>query len=168
MARKAKTGKQIRNKRRNRKRAGAGTVAAFIIAALCLGIGIRLFGFTFIYVTSGRMAETLPPGHVVLVSRMAPAERGDIVLANGGFSRVVGMPGDRVGVSEGRLTVNGAALDEPYVIGSAADAAETLLGAGRYLLMADDRSVGGMIVSAETISGVALFIVWPLGGFSFL
>jgi signal peptidase I len=45
--------------------------------------------------------------------------RGDIVVFHHPqppllVKRVVGLPGDRLSINDGRVTVNGAALDEPY------------------------------------------------------
>lgn len=167
-AKKRSKAKKQTRRRSSKKKVPAATFAAFIIAAVCIGLGIKLFGFTMILSGAGGMPQALPNGSVALVSRMAVPERGDIVLAEGSFTRVVGMPGDTVAVSGGRLTVNGAFTDEPYTTGEAPDAAETKLGAGQYLLMPDDRTRGGLVVTAADIYGVALFRLWPLNTFAFL
>jgi signal peptidase I len=68
-----------------------------------------------VYAPSGRLAQALMPYRDV--------SRGDIVVFHppdqpGRFyvKRVVGLPGDRLRIADGRVTVNGAALDEPYAV----------------------------------------------------
>jgi signal peptidase I len=66
-----------------------------------------------VYAPSGRFAQTLMPYREV--------SRGDIVIFHppdqpGRFyvKRVVGLPGDQLRMTDGRVTLNGAVLNEPY------------------------------------------------------
>ncbi len=68
-----------------------------------------------VYAPSGRVARSLLPFREVA--------RGDVIIFHppGNLStlyvkRVVGLGGDRLRISGGRVTVNGAALDEPYTV----------------------------------------------------
>jgi signal peptidase I len=64
-----------------------------------------------VYAPAGRLARWLLPSR--------PVERGDIVVFRHPsppllIKRVVGVPGDRVRIEDGKVFVNGAPLDEPY------------------------------------------------------
>jgi signal peptidase I len=98
----------------------------FVIAAATLAGGVALsIGMTRLYsIPSTSMENTLRPGDLAVASRGASARRGDVVViraplpgsaASGLFvRRLIGLPGDRVACcdSEGRVTVNGEALEE--------------------------------------------------------
>jgi signal peptidase I len=102
---------------------------------------VALFLLTFILqpflIPSESMEHTLLVGEFFLVNKQifAPAgsqhwllhwimpyrkvERGDIVVFHHPdppylVKRVVGIPGDRIRIEDGRVSVNGAILDEPY------------------------------------------------------
>jgi len=93
--------------------------------------------------------------------------------------RVIGLPGDRVVCCDpqGRLTVNGVSLDEPYLFPSdlpSRDRFDVLVPPARVWVMGDHRSrsadsrahladPGGGTVPIDKIVGRAVAIVWPLG-----
>jgi signal peptidase I len=96
--------------------------------------------------------------------------------------RVIGVPGDRVVCCDagGKVTINGAPLDEPYIFpGDAASALKfsTLVPEGRLWLMGDHRSVsadsrsllgapGGGLVPLDRVIGRPVQILWPLDRFA--
>ncbi|MEU8776433.1 signal peptidase I [Streptomyces sp. NPDC048606] len=112
-------------------RGGLGNVLSGIVVA----IGFVLFvgGFAWgalLYqpytVPTDSMAPTVNPGDRVLAQRIEGSEvrRGDVVVftdaawsATPMVKRVVAVGGDRVGCCgpNGRLTVNGTEIDEPYI-----------------------------------------------------
>ncbi len=86
-----------------------------------------LFGFDHYRLPSKSMSPTLQFGDFVLVNRWAytaaTPQRGDIVVFQypkdpsiSYVKRVIGLPGDRVTISGGVVSVNGAELSEPYVL----------------------------------------------------
>ncbi len=93
--------------------------------------------------------------------------------------RVIGLPGDRVACcdAQGRLTINGISLDEPYLFPMdlpSRDKFDVLVPPGRVWVMGDHRSrsadsrahladPGGGTVPIDKIVGRAVAIVWPLG-----
>lgn len=97
----------------------------FVTVAVMLALfrGIFLLGF----VTSGSMETTLPTHSVFLSWHLSYAvgdpvpERGDIVLFDSDelgqtlVKRVVGLPGETVSFQDGRVLINGTALEEQYL-----------------------------------------------------
>jgi signal peptidase I len=110
------------------------------LASLLRTVVVALFLLTFVLqpylIPSESMERTLLVGDFLLVNKQAYAPsgritrflmpyrkvcRGDIVVFHppdqpGRFyvKRVVGLPGDRLRIADGRVTVNGQVLDEPY------------------------------------------------------
>jgi len=111
------------------------------LASLLRTVVVALFLLTFVLqpflIPSESMEHTLLVGDFLLVNKQifAPAggrdslsrflmpyrdvRRGDIVVFHHPdppllVKRVVGIPGDRVRIEDGRVTVNGVVLDEPY------------------------------------------------------
>ncbi|MFT2719230.1 signal peptidase I [Deinococcus sp. A31D244] len=94
--------------------------------------------------------------------------------------RVIGLPGDTVQVTQGRVTVNGRPLNEPRTTAywnaachdTTSDLANTpavTVPAGTYFVMGDNRSPGGSLdsrvfgpVGTADIAGRAVASVWPL------
>jgi signal peptidase I len=108
------------------------------LARLLLLVVVALFLNTFVLqpyvIPSESMERTLLVGDFVLVNKQAYApagvlsrgfmpyrdvERGDIVVFHHPrhpyvVKRVIGLPGDRLHIADGRVTVNGVLLAEPY------------------------------------------------------
>ena len=100
------------------------------------------------------MLPTLRPRERVVFSarayrRQAPA-RGDVILVRApdnsarlDVKRIVGLPGEKVALSGTRITIDGAALDEPYLFGwtPAGEGAsmEWTLGGDEYIVLSDNR-----------------------------
>jgi signal peptidase I len=108
--------------------------------------------------------------------------RGDIVVFNtpdravarcgaGGtfVKRLVGLPGDRISMSEGVLHVDGEPLEEPYVNGGdhGNDFPVRKLGADEYFMMGDNRgsscdSREWGPVARDDLIGPVFAVYWPL------
>ena len=108
------------------------------LASLLRTVVVALFLLTFVLqpylIPSESMERTLLVGDFLLVNKQVYAPsgsltqyllpyhdiaRGDIVVFHHPqhpylVKRVVGLPGDRLRINDGRVTVNGAVLDEPY------------------------------------------------------
>jgi signal peptidase I len=114
-----------------------------LLVALVLAVAIRIFIFAPFKIPSGSMIPTLLVGDRIFVEkityRFSKPERGDIIVFKfpldqkknfkvtiGGkrvgfkwdsrrdfVKRLVGLPGDKIEIKDGKLVVNGEALEEP-------------------------------------------------------
>ena len=143
------------------------------------------------------MQDTIQDGQFVLVDRLTPHfdpyHRGDIVVftppANAEsqdhepfIKRVIGVAGDRVEIRDGKVLVNGIAIDEPYVYAAGGVAQPTrpdggldtwTIAAGQLFVMGDHRArssdsrvFGPIDVSA--VIGRAWLRYWPLADLAIL
>jgi signal peptidase I len=109
-----------------------------------------------------------------LVYMLHPPERGDVIVfippnttARDFIKRVIGLPGDHVEIVNGRVLVNGAALDEPYPLNPASySAGAVTVPPDEYFVLGDNRnnssdSHSWGTVSAKSIIGKAWVSYWP-------
>lgn len=100
------------------------------IAGVAVALAVNSWVVTLARVESVSMQPTLNPGDRVVLVRLGEVSRGDVVGFDGRGSfvplahpkvtylkRVIGLAGDRVTCcdEQGRVVVNGVALDEPYL-----------------------------------------------------
>jgi signal peptidase I len=108
------------------------------LATMLTLVVVTMFLHTFVlqpfFIPSESMERTLLVGDFLLFNKQVyappgplskwlmpyrPVERGDIVVFHHTqppllVKRVIGLPGDHLRIEDGRVMVNGAALDEPY------------------------------------------------------
>ncbi|MBN2501424.1 MAG: signal peptidase I [Anaerolineales bacterium] len=129
-------------------------------------------------VQSISMEPTLHEGQYLIVSKITywfhPPERGDVVVLdppNGQspipyIKRVVGLPGEAVDVRDGRVWIDGVALNEPYISGPPTYNQKRVLGENEYLVLGDNRNnssdshVWGAL-PRQNIIGKSVFRYWP-------
>lgn len=173
-------------------------VVETLVLTVLIFLGIQTFVAQPYKVQQGSMETTLLPEQYVLVDKLtprwAPYSRGDIVVfdppetwSSGGgvpfIKRVIGLPGDRVELLEGKVFVNDIELDEPYIYRengvpqatdrAAGGASEWLVPADQLLVMgdhrqdsADSRSFGP--IEVEHVIGRAWLRYWPFDTFGVL
>ncbi len=105
-------------------------VVETLVLTLVIFLGIQTFVAQPYKVQQGSMETTLLPDQYVLVDKLtphwSPYTRGDIVVfdppaswsqGNGVpfIKRIIGLPGDRVELRDGKVFVNGNELNEPYI-----------------------------------------------------
>jgi signal peptidase I len=122
------------------------------------------------------MYPTLAPGEYVLFDRLAyrlgRPQRGDVVLASHParsreriIKRVVGLPGERIALRDGRCWVNGEPLGQPLGEGAFPEG-EWTLGDDQYFLLGDapDLSTDARHfgpVQRQQILARAWLVYWP-------
>ena len=147
--------------------------------ALVFGI-VRPFLVEAFYIPSESMVPTLKVGDRVLVNKFiydfTEPKRGDIVVFKSVdeentdlIKRVIGLPGDRVVVRRGRVSVNGRRLKEPYVNGKQPDFSNfgpIRVPPNHYFFMGDNRADSedsryfGPVPEKNLIGG-AFLRFWP-------
>jgi signal peptidase I len=112
-----------------------------------------------------------------LAYRVGEIHRGDVVVflyphdhEKSYIKRVIAVPGDDLKIDHGRVYVNGAPVEEPYVPTRFADdrsQPEMTVPAHEYFVMGDHRSISSDSrdfgpVNRELIYGKAAFVYWPM------
>jgi signal peptidase I len=133
-----------------RRRTRLRTVAVVAVVVAVVVAGLLLEPFT---VRSSSMTPTLHTGDQILAEKLTPRfghlARGDLVVfpAPGTdalmVKRVVGLAGDRVGLADGRLVVNGHRRREAYVDLDSVDGVyfgPVVVPPGSVFVMGDDRA----------------------------
>ncbi|MEU2560170.1 signal peptidase I [Streptomyces longispororuber] len=160
-----------------------------------LTAGVLLLLTTFVVqpfeIPSGSMEPTLRNGDRILVNKLAyrfgaEPQRGDAVVFDGSgyfgdadyVKRVAGVGGDRVVCCDrrGRITVNGQAVDEPYLYPGDKPSTvpfDVVVPDGTLFVLGDHRSdssdsrdhlgsPGGGMIPVDDVIGRADWLVWPL------
>lgn len=183
-------------------------LAVLVTVAVVVSLVVRTFLIQTFYIPSGSMEHTLDINDRVLVNKIVydfrDPHRGEIVVFEAPESwrlmsndkdfikRVIGVPGDHVVCCDdrGRITVNDAALDEPYLFRNAVgqldapsrDVFDITVPDGRLWVMGDHRSASadsrenfrrtGDVTQAtipiDVVVGRAFVLFWPPGRFSWL
>jgi signal peptidase I len=136
------------------------------------------------------MMPTLTTGEFVWVNKAAYVtldgkyvlggpQRGDIAVLRPPdtnedvdlIKRVIGLPGDRLRIQNGQVSINGRSLDEPYIRFGASynyplDGSEVTIPTGKYFVLGDNRANSrdshlGWFVPAENLVGRAWISYWP-------
>ncbi|MGP3926244.1 signal peptidase I [Streptomyces sp. 8N616] len=173
-----------------------------VLSGLAVAVGCVLFLGGFVWgailyqpytVPTDSMAPTVDAGDRVLAQRVDGSEvrRGDVVVFEDKVwgdlpmvKRVVGVGGDEVACcdEQGRLTVNGKPVEEPYVRGgepASPDGFDTSVPKGNLFLLGDHRSTSqdSRVHLADSdhgsvprgaVSGRVEAKAWPLDGFGML
>jgi signal peptidase I len=124
------------------------------------------------------MEPRVHAGELVLITTLAyrfgPVRRGDVVAfkhdaptAETYIKRVVGLPGERVEVRDGIVSIDGRALAEPYVrFRDKRSAPSVVVPPRAYYVLGDNRadsddSRNWGVVPESDVVGKALLGVWP-------
>jgi signal peptidase I len=147
--------------------------------ALLVFIAFAVMGLRPGQVSGFSMEPRIDSDEYVLINalayRLGKPRRGDIVAFRHErtaptvyLKRVIGLPGDRIAIDHGVVTVDGAALDEPYVhFRDARSFAPVVVPRDAYYVLGDNRansddSRAWGFVPVRDLIGRAMFCVWPL------
>jgi signal peptidase I len=170
--------------------------------AILVAVLVRAFVLQTFYIPSQSMEHTLNIFDRVLVNKLVydfrEPHRGEVVVFKAPsewrsgpegedfIKRIIGVAGDRVVCcDDGKLTINGVPLDEPYIYTSddgvqdpAADKDfDITVPSGRMWVMGDHRQASGdslehweqtddinvATIATDTVVGRAFVVFWPVG-----
>jgi len=123
------------------------------------------------------MLPTLHDGEFVLVNRLAyrlgTAAPGDIIVFRSVnqadldlIKRIVGTPGDRIVIGDGKVAVNGTTLKEPYINAAPRYSGQWSVPDGYLFVLGDNRndssdSHAWGLLPIQNVIGKAILIYWP-------
>lgn len=163
------------------EKTGTGRTAWLLIllAAVVISVAVRSYVIEPYTVIGQSMQPTLVDGERLLVAkfvyRSGLPRRGDIIVFSSPHrdgsdyvKRIIGLPGDTVELRLGRVYINGAPLEEPY-LGQypSSDFGPARIGAGGVFVLGDNRGNSedsryfGEVPLTE-IKGKVVACIWPL------
>lgn len=102
-----------------------------VTVAILLAVGVRVFVAEPRYIPSSSMEPTLLIDDRLIIDKLSfrwrKPERGEIIVFNPPnnpvvpdatkvyIKRVIGLPGDRISIHDGKVFINDAPLNEPYI-----------------------------------------------------
>ena len=155
------------------------TLKIVFVVAVVASLLLNLFTFVMPVVKyyGNSMSPTLSDGQILIVSKVAKIETGDVIAFYYNnkllVKRVIASSGDWVNIDEeGTVYVNDVRLEEPYLLDKSLESCDIELPyqvpEGKYFLMGDHRatsvdsrhsSVG--CIEKDAIVGKIIFRVWP-------
>ena len=160
-----------------------------IIQIVVFAVAIFLFVYLLILqphkIKGDSMQPNFPDAEYLLTDkvtyRFGEPKRGDVVVfeapTNNGdefIKRIVGLPGDKISVKNGKLYLNGKALEEPYLSNDVYTSGAGFLSEGKEIVVpieqyfglgdnrprsSDSRTFG--FITKEKITGRAWLVYWP-------
>jgi signal peptidase I len=153
-------------------------VGITILIAVAVFALLRLTVQSYTVVMSS-MEPNFHDGDCIMVNKMSyrssGPQRGDIIIFDPPFSslhpfikRVIGLPGDIVEIKDGKVSINGTALEEDEYIKERPNYTmeATEIRESEYFVLGDNRnssndSHNGWTVPRDNIIGKAWFTYWP-------
>lgn len=165
-------------------------LARVVIIAFVIMLAFRIFVAEPFIVSGSSMAPTFHNREYLIINkigyRLHVPERGDVIVfkyprdtSQYFIKRVVGLPGEKVQIADGKVTLynaqhpNGKVLDEPYLtnkIVTFGGEGTVTLGSEEYFVLGDNRQASSDsrvwgILPKHNIVGKAWLRVFPLGEF---
>jgi signal peptidase I len=169
-----------RHHQRAFSRALRGTVWTLVVVAAA-AIICSTFFFSVFQIQGSSMEPTLNEGELVVASKSKHFQRDDIIAFYYNnkvlLKRVIGFPGEWIDINQdGIVSINGQALEEPYVKENALGQCDITLPCQipdeRWFVLGDHRAtsvdsrskaIGN--VAEEQLVGKIVFRIWPLSKF---
>jgi len=159
------------------------TIFRPLAIAIACALVVRGAFFRVYAIPSASMAPTLQPGdQIVVTPYRAPfarvPRRGDVVVFRSPLGRdellikrIIAAPGDLIASQDGRVTIGGHTLAEPYVQrdGASGVIAPQIVPAGCYFVAGDNRedswdSRSWGVLPHELVAGRARLVLWSWSG----
>ena len=158
-----------------------------LVSAFVIAMALRTFVFELVRVDGDSMLPTLTTDERLFVEKISKLSEdglniGDIIIVHylgeenkSYVKRIVGLPGDKLKVENGKLWRNGVLIQENYTLDSRMnyDFEEYIVPEDSYFVMGDNRNdsmdsrVVGSISRSEIV-GHAVCVIWPIWEFKTL
>ncbi|MBI4119420.1 MAG: signal peptidase I [Parcubacteria group bacterium] len=149
-----------------------------LIAVLAVWL-IRTFLIQPFLISGSSMEPNFSDGHYLLIDelsyRFRQPHRGEVIVFRSPtddstyfIKRIIGLPGEKVTIKGGEISVNGALLKESYLPGGrTVGDREISLGANQYFVLGDNRaysfdSRNWGPLAADRIVGIVRLRLWPV------
>lgn len=147
-----------------------------LVLAVVLYFGINAISVR-VRVDGYSMIPTLQNGEYILVNKLAyktgEPVRGDIVVfvfpvnpQEDLIKRIIGLPGERVAIHDGIVTIDGVQINEPYIAAAPLYDGEWVVSEGQLFVLGDNRNESKDshqwgLLPVENVVGKAVLIYWP-------
>ena len=158
-----------------------------LVSAFVIAMALRTFVFELVRVDGDSMLPTLTTDERLFVEKISKLSEdglniGDIIIVHypgeenkSYVKRIVGLPGDKLKVENGKLWRNGVLIQENYTLDSRMnyDFEDYIVPEDSYFVMGDNRNdsmdsrVVGSISRSEIV-GHAVCVIWPIWEFKTL
>ena len=158
-----------------------------LVSAFVIAMALRTFVFELVRLDGDSMLPTLTTDERLFVEKISKLSEdglniGDIIIVHypgeenkSYVKRIVGLPGDKLKVENGKLWRNGVLIQENYTLDSRMnyDFEEYIVPEDSYFVMGDNRNdsmdsrVVGSISRSEIV-GHAVCVIWPVWEFKTL
>lgn len=163
---------------KSRARSALREFVETVLFTLLIYFLVRHFLFENYKVVGRSMDLTLHDNQYLVVNklgfRLHEPQRGDIIVFRDPrnserklIKRVIGLPGETLEIQQGRVSINGEQLAEPYIEAPARySMPSTLIPAGHYFVLGDNRnnssdSHNWGVLPEDAIIGKAWLSYWP-------
>jgi signal peptidase I len=150
------------------------TILIAVAIFVCLRLTVQAYSVQFTC-----MLPNIEEGDWVMVSKasyfFSDPQRGDVIVFDPPFDsphpfikRVIGLPGETVEIKDGKVSINGTALDEEYIMSPPNYTMPAIeVPENEYFVLGDNRNNSndshyGWAVPRDNIIGKAWFRYWPL------
>ena len=166
-------GKSVENE--EQKKASWVSWMVFLLTLVIIFIIFR-FVIGIITISGNSMNPTLEDGDLLLTSNIFyTVDRNDIIVYHdeNGFNvikRVIGLPGDKIAIQDGIVSVNGKIVTEPYTIGLSNEMEEIIVPKESYFVIGDNRTPGESLdsrndrvgsIDEKNINGKVMLSIFP-------
>ena len=147
-----------------------------LVLAIVLYFGINAVSVR-VRVDGTSMIPSLQNGEYILVNKLAyktgEPQRGDIVVfvfpvdpQEDLIKRVIGLPGEKVSVHNGTVTINDIPLNEPYIAAAPLYDGDWIVPDDQLFVLGDNRNASKdshqwLYLPMENVVGKAVLIYWP-------
>lgn len=147
-----------------------------LVLAIVLYFGINAVSVR-VRVDGTSMIPTLQNGEYILVNKLAyetgDPQRGDIVVfvfpvdpQEDLIKRVIGLPGEKVSVHNGVVTINDIPINEPYIAAAPLYDGDWVVPDDQLFVLGDNRNASKdshqwLYLPLENVVGKAVLIYWP-------